>query len=248
MMTMITIFGFWACTAKHNPTPSIQAEPQHKPEVVENNSVAPQVILDGVTVHVDWDDGDTFSFVDTNTNKKVKARLNGFNTLESYGPVHQWGDWTPQELFQIAKDAGEFARKQVWVCSDTQRGGGYGRILVDCPELRIAILRAGLAHPFSVDRPAPETDLIALQTAIENKSGMWKKGAPQKVITSLHSQDEKPDKDAYNRICDLTIGQCNVETHTDVYTTCQRVCLYDSCMIYVPYKQRYGEQRASCLR
>ena len=49
-MTMITIFGFWACTAKHNPTPPIQAEPQHTPEGVENISVAPLVILDGVTV------------------------------------------------------------------------------------------------------------------------------------------------------------------------------------------------------
>ena len=77
---------------------------------------------------------------------------------------------------------------------------------------------------------------------------MWSKGTPSKLITSLHSNDEREDKDAYNRICSLDNGHCVVENHTDIYNTCQEVCFYGSCMIYVPYKARYGEDRATCLK
>ena len=55
------------------------------------------------------------------------------------------------------------------------------------------------------------------------KTGMWEKGAPQKR-SPLHPQDEKPDKDAYN--CDLILVDVK-PNHSDVYTTCQEVCLYD---------------------
>ena len=247
-MLLLTTIGLLACTTKRNPAPVPKLEASSSSADAKEPPAEPQITLDGVSLQVYWDDGDTFAFTDPNTNQKVKARLKGFNTLESYGPVHQWGEWTPSELYQLAKEAGAFARRKVWTCSDTKQGGGYGRILVDCPDLRDAILRAGLAHPFAVDAPSPKSDIDALMAGIESKSGMWEKGAPQKLITSLHSQDEKPDKDAYNRICDLSTGRCEAETHSDVYTTCQEVCLYDSCMIYVPYKARYGEQRAECLR
>ena len=244
-MSLFFLWGLWACTTE--PVPETAPTPEPSPQQKTAPPTGPQLKLDGQVWQVDWDDGDTFSYQDSKTQKKVSARLNRFNTLESYGPVHQWGEWTAKELYDLAKEAGVFARSQEWNCTDTQKGGGYGRILVDCPDLRDAILRAGLAHPFSVDQPAPAADLEALQFAIDAKAGMWAKGAPQKLITSLHSQDEKPDKEAYNRICDLKTGQCDVETHTDAYTSCQNVCLHDSCMIYVPYKERYGEQRAACL-
>jgi endonuclease YncB( thermonuclease family) len=207
----------------------------------------PSVVLDGIQIEVQWDDGDTFHGVHPNGDK-IKARLNGFNTLESYGPVHQWGEWSATELYKIAKDSGVFASKTVWECTDTKRGGGYGRILVDCPELRKQMLEQGFAHPFSVKSPAPESDLEAMRKGMQNKLGIWHKGTPRYLITSLHSQDEKPDKDAYNRVCDLEIGQCETQDHTDTYTVCQNVCIEDTCMVYVPYKKRYGFERAECLR
>ena len=89
-----------------------------------------------------------------------------------------------------------------------------------------------------------------------NKKGMWEKGAPAFLITSLHSQSEYPDKNddgsykkhAYNRICDMKTGQCTVREHNDTYEVCQKVCIEDSCMIYVPYANRYKKEvLAECL-
>ena len=128
-------------------------------------------------------------------------------------------------------------------------GQWYNRIGVDCPDLRKEILEAGLAHPFSMSGAAPEEDIAALQVAIDNSAGMWAKGVPNLLVTSLHSQDEKADKDAYNRVCDLQTGECSVQTHTEIYKVCEKVCIdNDSCMIYVPYSMRYGEKRAECLQ
>ena len=87
---------------------------------------------------------------------------------------------------------------------------------------------------------------VPMKKGMELKNGMWAKGYPSSLITSLHSQDEKPDKDAYNRVCDMSTGQCEVKTHQDTYAVCQEVCVDDSCMIYVPFSQRY-RNKASCL-
>lgn len=221
--------------------------PEQTPVVETVAPNEPTVILDGVSISVTWDDGDTFHGK-TPDGQKVKARLAGYNTLESYGPVHQWGDWTEKELYAFAKASGDFASSKVWTCTDTKKGGGYGRVLVDCPDLRKAMLEEGYAHPFSIGGPAPEADLAALKVGMENKAGIWEKGTPKSLITSLHSQSEKPDKEVYNRVCDLTTGECGERVHTDTYETCQKVCLDDSCMTYVPYKVRYGDARAECLR
>ena len=226
-----------------------------KPEVSIRNVVEstenmePSVVLDGVRIAVSWDDGDTFHGKRAD-GSKIKARLNGYNTLESYGPVHQWGDWTAQELHGLAKESGVFASSKVWECFDTQQGGGYGRILVDCPELRREMLERGYAHPFSMGSAAPEADIEALKKGMADRTGMWEKGTPVGIITSLHSNDEKPDKDAYNRVCSLETGECSKMTHTEVYAVCQTVCVEElgSCMTYVPYKSRYGDARAACLR
>ena len=207
----------------------------------------PTVILDGEIISVEWDDGDTFHGK-TSEGKNIKARLAGYNTLESYGPVHQWGEWTEKDLYAFAKESGVFASLKVWECADTKKGGGYGRVLVDCPGLRKAMLENGYAHPFSIGGSAPEADMQALRTGMENKAGIWAKGTPKSVITSLHSQDERKDKDAYNRVCDLTTGECAEKVHADVYETCQKVCIEDSCMTYVPYKVRYGENKAACIQ
>ena len=233
--------------------PNVEVASEKIPKQGASNSVKqetpskPTIILDGESIAVEWDDGDTFHG-QTGDGKKIKARLAGYNTLESYGPVHQWGEWTEEELYAFAKASGDFASKEVWECVDTKKGGGYGRILVDCPGLRKAMLENGLAHPFSIGGPAPEADMIALRTGIDSKAGIWAKGAPKSLITSLHSKAEKPDKDAYNRVCDLTTGECAEQIHSDVYETCQKVCIEDSCMTYVPYKVRYGDKKADCIQ
>jgi endonuclease YncB( thermonuclease family) len=206
-----------------------------------------QVRLDDALIEVRWDDGDTFSWYDA-SGEKQKARLKGFNTLESYGPVHRWGDWTAAELYAIAKAAGGVAGAAVWSCTDTQEGGGYGRRLVDCPGLRHHMLATGYAHAFSIDAAAPSDDLKHQALAIRKGRGMWEKGAPEGLLTSLHSADERGDGSAYNRLCSLTTGLCDKAPHAATYSTCQEVCEQGSCMLYVAYKQRYGEARADCLR
>lgn len=230
-------------TAGNNPTETVtKATPVEKTTPEE---IQAYIILDGTKLMVNWDDGDTFNGRKED-GSKIKARLMGYNTLESYSPVHQWGDWTAEELYKLAKEAGVFASATEWECTDTQKGGGYGRMLVDCPDLRKAMLQAGLAHPFSVGSSAPEGDLADLQVGIDNKAGIWAKGVPTKLITSLHSQDEKPEESVYNRVCDMATGDCGEQVHSNTYTVCEKVCVEDSCMYYIPYQQRYGSNKTVC--
>ncbi|MDP6932187.1 MAG: hypothetical protein QGG40_04685, partial [Myxococcota bacterium] len=88
-------------------TPGVQAA-----GVVEEPPPDPfpsRLLLDGQQTSVHWDDGDTFKRLTTDGSKGQGARLQGYNTLESYGPVHRWGEWTGQELYALAKDAGRVA-------------------------------------------------------------------------------------------------------------------------------------------
>ena len=78
-------------------------------------NVASTMALDQNEVEVRWDDGDTFTYKDAK-GEKHNARLNGFNALEAYGPVHRWGDWTAKELYALSKQAASVARSQVWYC------------------------------------------------------------------------------------------------------------------------------------
>ena len=57
-----------------------------------------------------------------------------------------------------------------------------------------AMLENGFAHPFSIGESY--SDDMNILRKVENKAGIWAKGAKNFSITSLHSQDEKPDKDA----------------------------------------------------
>jgi len=248
-VVMFVFVLLFSCSKKTSETTAVEQSPiveQQEITHLESKFIG-TVILDGKEVSVSWDDGDTFSLSNPDGGKDIRARLSGFNTLESYGPVHQWGEWTESELFLLSKKAGSFSSLQSWNCTDTKSGGGYGRVLVDCPAFKKAILEAGLAHPFNLGTAAPIEDLEAMQKAINEGQGIWAKGVPKFLITSLHSQDEKPDKDAYNRICDISSGECSARSHTDVYETCQKVCIEDSCMLYVPYSSRYGGNKAECL-
>jgi endonuclease YncB( thermonuclease family) len=211
-----------------------------KPTLPEVNGT---VMLDGVETGVHWDDGDTF-FVPSS---RLKARLHGYNTLESYGAVHRFG---PGEhaLFAISKAATELARSQVWRCELQEGSGGYGRKRVDCPDLRKAMLEQGLAHVFTVGDVANEDDLKAQKVGVESRAGMWVKGAPRGIVTSVHSLDEKPDlKETYNRVMSLETGEAPKLMHKNTYAPCEWVCVEDACLLYVPYAMRYGPNKASCL-
>lgn len=210
------------------------------PEIKANGAV----VLDGAKVAVHWDDGDTFTVV----GKGTKARLDGFNTLESYGAVHRFG---PGEdaLYNLAKKAGKVAMESVWNCTTQEGSGGYGRVRVACPELRKTMLQTGLGHVFSVGGPADEAGLADQRVAVEAGLGMWEGGAPTGLVTSVHSLDEKPGQSStYNRILNLETGEAAKHAHAKVHAACSWVCEQGSCLLYVPYKQRYGDNKAECLK
>jgi micrococcal nuclease len=205
----------------------------------------PAVTLDGKMIPVNWDDGDTFSTPD----RSLRARLVGYNTLESYGPVHRWGEWSPVELFALAEDAGVRARSQVWSCTKQAGGGGYGRASVDCPGLRTALLQEGLAHTFGVEGTASPADTATQAKAMAAKAGMWAKGIPEGIVTSAHSIDERAEASStYDRVCSTSTGLAAKIEHTQTHAPCTEVCHQGSCLLYVPYAQRYGENQADCLR
>lgn len=208
------------------------------------------VNLNGVRVDVRWSDGDSFK-IKSGRFRGVGTRLMGYNTLESYGPVHQWGSFTGEELYTIAKDAKYEAKKQVWDCTtDTNNRDHYGRLLVHCPELIKHMVAVGVAHLFYIDDTPDAEALKAQQAAIAAKKGIWAKGVPKKLLTSLHSIDEKTWEDgkAYNRAADPVTGTANKILHAEKYTECQQVCMEGSCMLFVPFKRRYGRERAPCLK
>ena len=201
------------------------------------------MVLDGVETGVHWDDGDTFMV----PSSRLKARLHGFNTLEGYGEVHRFG---PGEkvLAQVAADATVWARSQSWTCTSMEGSGGYGRTRMDCPELRRTMLERGLAHVFAVSSEPSSEDLAAQRKGIESKAGMWIDGAPELIVTSVHSVDEKPGQtETYNRILDVETGKTTKRTHSNTYAACEWVCEGESCLLYVPYAKRYGPNRAPCL-
>ena len=223
-----------------------------KPPEPAASPAQPAIVLNGQPIVVDWDDGDTFNSARP-TAEPLKARLAGYNTLESYGPVHRWGEWSSRDLYDIAKDAGQRAGAEVWECQVLPGGGGYGRELVDCPDLRRVMLAEGYAHLFLAGEgdTADPDDLAAQKQAQSAGLGIWAKGVPAGILTSLHSLDEKKEQQTtYNRVADTATGEALQHWHADTYRPCQEVCDPDagSCMLYVPYRERYGEGRAICLQ
>jgi hypothetical protein len=161
--------------------------------------------------------------------------------------VHQWGEWTPEELYALAKEAGEVAKSRGWHCKDAGHSGGYGRIAVNCPELSKRLIHDGLAHVFSLGKPGP-TALLTIQVKAQKAGrGMWAKGVPDGLITSLHSLDERRNSSiAYDRVVSSATGEAPTVKHGKTYAPCDKVCHQGSCMIYIPYKQRYGRDRTRC--
>ncbi len=209
--------------------------------------------LNGEETEVRWTDGDSFK-ARSGPYRGHGTRLKGYNTLEAYGPVHRWGEWTARELFALAEKSASVAAAKAWACTSDGKVDGYGRLLVDCPELTRHMVRVGYGMAYSVEGEAAPPDVLALQRqAIAAKEGMWAKGAPKGVVTSVHSVGEEGSKstEAYNRVADTRDGRAALRKHRLRYQTCQEVCLETdgdtSCMVYVPFERRYRD-RPDCLR
>lgn len=184
-----------------------------------------RVILNGVATPVVFNDGDSFRVL-SGPMSGAKARLSGFNTLESHGPVHRWGTWTEKELYVIAKMATYFARDNVWECTTDGKTDGYGRMLVWCPGLAKEQIRHGYAHAMTVDdSPALPELLEAQREAIAARRGIWAHGVPDYVLTSLHSIEEDTEgRGVYNRLVSSADGHSVKWRHRDKYDECYSVC------------------------
>ncbi len=187
------------------------------------------VTVNGKSMPVFFNDGDSFRVLE-GSRSGMKARLAGFNTLESHGPVHRWGLASAKEMYVVAKMATLFGRRGVWSCTSDMTTDTYGRALLQCPDLAEAMIRKGFAHAMTVTaEPAIPRLLAAQQEAKDKKRGIWSQGAPEWVLTSLHSVDERPDKPtAYNRLVSSIDGHSEKVRHTRRYKECEEVCAYDA--------------------
>ena len=205
------------------------------------------ITLGGNRVRVHWDDGDSFTFL-SGPRKGKPTRLIGFNTLESYGPVHRWGDWTAAELWAVAKEAPRFAASKTWECTTQGRKDSYKRLLVECPQLRVDMVGKGLAHIFAYDEPADPRLLTIQKNARIAERGIWAKGRPEQIVSSVH---DNGGVGASMRIVSGRTGETEMVGNRIEVSMCLEVCHGDqwrgSCMVFVPYKRRYGDHKASCL-
>lgn len=211
------------------------------------------IVLNGVKTDVTWSDGDSFK-IHSGEYDGHGTRLMGFNTLEAYGPVHRWGSWTGKELFKLAKSCTDVAASQEWQCTTDGKKDGYKRLLINCPDLTVEMVRQGQALAFAVDEDeSPPAVQAAQADAMREGRGMWAKGTVKAVVTSLHSvgEDGRTEPQAYNRVVDTRTGKAAKLPHSDTYQTCQEVCVEvegdTSCMVYVPFNIRY-RNKPDCLR
>jgi endonuclease YncB( thermonuclease family) len=188
---------------------------------------ASRVFLNGRPSPVFFNDGDSFRVLGGPL-QGTKARLAGFNTLESHGPVHRWGTWTKKELYWNAKLATLNARRGVWHCvSKDMKRDTYGRILWWCKDLAVDQVRRGYAHAMSVNHnPGKKAIVAAMRDAIKHKRGMWAHGVPAYVLTSLHSASEGGGRDGrtYNRLVSTLDGHSAKWEHKDTYGKCDEIC------------------------
>ena len=205
------------------------------------------ITLGGNKVAVHWDDGDSFTFL-SGPRKGKETRLIGFNTLESYGPVHRFGDWTAEDLWAVAKEAPRFAASKVWECTTRGKKDAYSRLLVDCPQLRVDMIGRGLGHIFAYDEPADPRLIEVQKKARIAERGMWLKGRPEQIVTSIH---DKAGSAGFLRVVSGRTGDTEVVGHRVEVSMCEEICHGDkwrgSCMVFVPYTRRYGARKAECL-
>ncbi|MBU0550700.1 hypothetical protein KKF91_14430 [Myxococcota bacterium] len=183
------------------------------------------VYLNGTPTPVFFNDGDSFRILEGQL-AQSGTRLSGFNTLESFGPVHAWGQWTEKELKVIGKQATLNARRGVWRCFSDMNKDTYGRTLWWCPDLAEDQIRKGLAHVMTITQWPGDSRLIEAQReAIAAKRGMWALGVPEFVLTSTHSKAEDPSMPVhYNRLVSVVDGHSHPWPHQNEYKECEKVC------------------------
>jgi hypothetical protein len=100
-----------------------------------------------------------------------------------------------------------------------------------------------------VEGAASAGDQALQAQAMKDGVGIWAEGVPEGIVTSLHSLDEREGAtQTYDRVCSTSTGTASKTSHGQTYAPCLEVCRSGSCLVYVPYSQRYGENRADCLR
>jgi micrococcal nuclease len=207
-----------------------------------------KITLDGKNTRVFFNDGDTFKVLNGKY-ENSRIRIGGYNTLETYGPVHSWVDNTPEDLFEVAIAATHIAQKGKWNCQIQDGVDAYGRHIARCDDLALELLRKGLAHAYSVDKKKAYKKYLKGQALAQKEGlGLWAGGIPDEIITSLHSAEEGAEH-TYNRLISTKDGSSTMVEHEKSYATCEKVCIEqgNSCMIYVPYNERYGRNRSECL-
>jgi len=184
-----------------------------------------RVVLNGDAVPVSFNDGDSFRVL-SGTYSGAQARLAGFNTLESHGPVHVWGTWTVKEMYVLAKMAMYHGRQGVWTCTSDGKTDTYGRMLTWCPDLAESLIRNGLAHVMTIDDEPGKPELVEAQReAQRERRGIWAHGVPPFVLTSLHSvEEDTTGEGTYNRLVSSVDGHSVKWKHTDRYVECAKIC------------------------
>lgn len=210
------------------------------------------ILLNGERTAVAWSDGDSFTFK-SGPYDGQGTRLVGYNTLESYGPVHRWGSWTREELYTLTKGDAQVCAAKEWECTTSGEPDAYQRVLVNCPKLALEMVRKGRGLAYAVRGKPDPIVLDAMHQAQRAGRGIWAKGVPKGLITALHSFAENTDgkyPTSSNRVLDTHTGEALLRKHTDFYELCEEVCLRTegdtSCMVYVPFERRYRDQPA-CL-
>ncbi|MCA9600680.1 MAG: thermonuclease family protein [Polyangiales bacterium] len=182
------------------------------------------VFINGKAFRVYFNDGDSFRVL-SGSRRGQKSRLGGFNTLESFGATHSWGNWNAYELYVNAKQATLNARRGVWHCTTDDSVDGYGRTLLYCPDLIVDSLRKGLAMAYTIDdTPSPPEYLRAQREAQEARRGMWAHGVPEFIVTSVHSAADSTYDHHYNRLISTRDGHTEKWEHNDSYAECANVC------------------------
>jgi micrococcal nuclease len=211
------------------------------------------VILNGEKTAVNWTDGDSFKILE-GPHAGHGTRMVGYNTLEAWGPVHRWGSWTGKELWDIERSDKTLAASGEWKCTTDGKLDGYKRLLIDCPDAAKEMVRQGHAMVYAVEGTKPSDELLKVQReAQEGKVGMWAKGVPRGLVSSVHSLGEEGGHEdvAYNRVVDTRTGEALKRAHHDHYETCQEICIEtegtSSCMTYVPFDRRY-KNKPDCMR
>jgi endonuclease YncB( thermonuclease family) len=204
-----------ACTTVTVTVPrgSQAADPQTRVKI--NDEAAP----------VTFNDGDSFRVLG-GTYNGAKARLAGYNTLESHGAVHKWGTWTEKELFVLAKMATMHARRGVWSCTTDGKTDTYGRMLLWCPDLAEELVRLGYAHVMTIDDTPGKAELLAAQKeAQQARRGLWSHGIPPFILTSIHSvEEDTTGRGTYNRLVSTDDAHSVKWKHDDRYKECEWVC------------------------